>query len=92
MNLPDRQGFSTIRREAASLLGKRSWEVRVERFGIERLRQNAAEMGRKYGGRPRLPDDQVSKAALYQRARRERLKQEAAKGSTKDRQGKESAR
>ena len=64
--------------EAASLLGKRSWNVRVQRFGIERLRQAAAEMGRKYGGRPRLPDDEVTPAALYQRARRERLKQQAA--------------
>ena len=64
--------------EAASLLGKRSWKVRVERFGIERLRQMAAAMGRKYGGRPRLPDDQITPAALYQRARRERLKQQGA--------------
>ena len=69
--------------EAASLLGKRSWKVRVERFGIERLRQAAAEMGRKYGGRPRLPDDQVTAAALYQRSRRERLRKEAAKAARK---------
>ena len=56
----------------------------MERFGIERLRQNAAEMGRKYGGRPRQPDDQVSEAALYQRARRKRLKQQAAKAARND--------
>jgi len=65
--------------EAASMLGKRSWKARVERFGLKRLQQMAAEMGRKYGGRPRLPDDQVTPAALYQRARRERLRQKAAK-------------
>ncbi|OFV95117.1 MAG: hypothetical protein A3F68_10625 [Acidobacteria bacterium RIFCSPLOWO2_12_FULL_54_10] len=61
------------------MLGKRSWKARVERFGLKRLQQMAAEMGRKYGGRPRLPDDQVTPAALYQRARRERLRQKAAK-------------
>ena len=69
--------------EAASLLGKRSWKARLKRFGLKRLQEMAAEMGRKYGGRPRLPDDQVSKAALYQRARRERLKQQAAEAARK---------
>ena len=69
--------------EAASLLGRRSWKVRLKRFGLKRLQELAAEMGRKYGGRPRLPDDQVSKAALYQRARRERLKQQAAEVARK---------
>ena len=69
--------------QAASLLGKRSWKVRVERFGLERLRQMAAEMGRKYGGRPRLPDDQVTPAALYQRARRERLIRQTARAAQK---------
>jgi len=71
--------------EAASLLGKRSWKVRVERFGIERLRQNAAKMGKQSEGRPRLPDEQVTPAALYQRARRERMKREAAAGGAKER-------
>jgi len=37
--------------EAASLLGKRSYWVRVERFGIERIREIARENG-KLGGRP----------------------------------------
>ena len=69
--------------EAASLLGKRSWKARLKRFGLKRLQEMAAEMGRKYGGRPRLPDDQVSKAALYQRARRARLKV-AARAARKD--------
>ena len=59
---------------AARLLGKRSWIVRVERFGLDRLRQNAARMGRQSKGRPRSPDDLVTLGALYQRARRERLK------------------
>jgi hypothetical protein len=71
--------------EAARLLGKRSWIVRVERFGIERLKQNAARMGRQSKGRPRLPDDQVTLGALYQRARRERLKQEAGEAARKER-------
>lgn len=37
--------------EAASMLGKRSYLVRLERFGIERIRQIARENGKK-GGRP----------------------------------------
>ena len=69
--------------EAASLLGKRSWKARLKRFGLKRLQEMAAEMGRKYGGRPRLPDHQVTQAALYQRARRERLKQQAAEAARK---------
>jgi hypothetical protein len=37
--------------EAASTLGKRSYRVRVKRFGIERIREIARENG-KLGGRP----------------------------------------
>jgi hypothetical protein len=37
--------------EAASLMGKRSYAARVERFGIDRIREIARENGRK-GGRP----------------------------------------
>jgi hypothetical protein len=37
--------------EAASLMGKRSYRARLERFGIERLQEIARENGRK-GGRP----------------------------------------
>lgn len=37
--------------EAASLMGKRSYRVRLERFGIERLREIARDNGKK-GGRP----------------------------------------
>lgn len=38
--------------EAASILGKRSYRVRLERFGIERIREIARENGKK-GGRPK---------------------------------------
>lgn len=37
---------------AASLLGKRSYKARLERFGIERLQEIARENG-KLGGRPK---------------------------------------
>jgi hypothetical protein len=37
---------------AASLLGKRSYQARLVRFGIERIRDRARENG-KLGGRPR---------------------------------------
>ena len=37
--------------EAASLLGRKSYRVRLERFGIERIREIARENGKK-GGRP----------------------------------------
>jgi hypothetical protein len=37
--------------EAASLLGRRSYQARLQRFGIARLREIARENG-KLGGRP----------------------------------------
>jgi hypothetical protein len=37
--------------KAGSLLGKRSYEARLERLGIERIRNIARENG-KLGGRP----------------------------------------
>jgi hypothetical protein len=37
--------------EAASLMGKRSYQARLKRFGIERLQEIARENGKK-GGRP----------------------------------------
>ena len=37
--------------EAASLMGKRSYRARLQRFGIERLQEIARENGKK-GGRP----------------------------------------
>jgi hypothetical protein len=39
------------RTKAASILGRRSYRVRLARFGIERLREIARENGKK-GGRP----------------------------------------
>ena len=36
----------------ASLLGKRSYKVRLERFGLERIQEIARENGKK-GGRPK---------------------------------------
>ena len=41
------------RQAFAAWLGKRSYEARLNRFGIERLREIARENG-KLGGRPRL--------------------------------------
>jgi hypothetical protein len=38
--------------EAASLMGKRSYEARLKRFGIARIRAIARQNGEK-GGRPR---------------------------------------
>lgn len=37
--------------KAASLMGKKSYRARLERFGIERIREIARENGKK-GGRP----------------------------------------
>jgi hypothetical protein len=61
---------------AASLMGKRSWRARLKRYGVKKLKQKLSAAGKaaKHSGRPRLPDDQVKPDALYQRARRERLK------------------
>jgi hypothetical protein len=38
--------------EAGSALGKRSYKVRLKRFGLERLQEIARENG-KLGGRPK---------------------------------------
>jgi hypothetical protein len=38
-------------KKAASLMGKRSYAARVERLGIERMREIARDNGKK-GGRP----------------------------------------
>lgn len=37
--------------DAAARMGRRSYRVRLERFGIERIREIARENGKK-GGRP----------------------------------------
>jgi len=42
--------------EAGKLLGRRSYQARLERFGIERIRKIARENGKK-GGRPRMRKD-----------------------------------
>ena len=42
----------TAASQAASLMGKRSYKARLERFGIERLQEIARENG-KLGGRPK---------------------------------------
>lgn len=39
-------------REAAAWMGRKSYRARLERFGIERIREIARENGKK-GGRPR---------------------------------------
>jgi hypothetical protein len=44
----------TAASNAASVLGKRSYKARLERFGIERLQEIARENG-KLGGRPKGP-------------------------------------
>jgi hypothetical protein len=65
--------------QAASLMGKRSWQARVKRYGVRKLKQKLSAAGKaaKRSGRPRLPDSEVTPSALYQRARRARLKVEA---------------
>ena len=63
--------------QAAHLLGKRSWKVRLERFGLKTLQQKMRKVGKNATGRPRLPDDQVKPNTLYQRERRARLRAEA---------------
>lgn len=52
MAIPRRSSFTKEQRRAfASWLGKRSYRLRLERLGIERLREIARENGKK-GGRP----------------------------------------
>jgi hypothetical protein len=51
----------TARSEAAAILGRRSFVVRRDRFGIEKLREIARQNGKK-GGRPRKDaNDQEAK-------------------------------
>jgi len=51
----------TAASNAASVLGKRSYKARLERFGIERLQEIARENG-KLGGRPKRTEKQQEKA------------------------------
>lgn len=67
---------------AATLLGKRSWQERLKRYGKRKLRAKLSEAGKAAArigasGRPRLPDHKVKPASLYQRERRARLRAEA---------------
>ena len=47
--------------KAASLMGKRGYKARLERFGIERLQEIARENG-KLGGRPKGTGKKQEKA------------------------------
>lgn len=47
--------------KAASLMGKRGYKARLERFGIERLQEIARENG-KLGGRPKGTGKKQKKA------------------------------
>ncbi len=42
--------------EAAAWMGRRSYRVRLERFGLERLQEIARENGKKGGRPPRRKD------------------------------------
>ena len=63
-------------RRFTSWLGKRSYKVRVERLGIERLREIARENGKK-GGRPRKPSSDVSQTTLRRRLKEKRQRKES---------------
>jgi hypothetical protein len=66
----------TATSKAASLLGKRSWKARLQKYGLEGMKEIFSKGGKKATGRPRLPDEKVKPNTLYQRARRERLRAE----------------
>lgn len=57
-------------RHFTSWLGQRSYEARLQRFGIARIREIARENG-KQGGRPTKPWNQLSEAGKRARLRRE---------------------
>lgn len=44
--------------QAASLLGKRSYQARLKRFGIKRIQEIARENGRQGGRPPKRKDAQ----------------------------------
>jgi hypothetical protein len=46
------------RSEAGAVLGRRSYRARLERFGIEKLREIARQNGKK-GGRPRKTEKEA---------------------------------
>jgi hypothetical protein len=57
-------------RQFTSWLGKRSYEVRLQRLGITRIREIARENG-KQGGRPAKPWSKLSDSGKRARLRRE---------------------
>lgn len=57
-------------RQFTTWLGKRSYEVRLRRLGIARIREIARENG-KEGGRPLKPWNQLSDSGKRARVRRE---------------------
>ena len=61
-----------------SWLGKRSYEVRLQRFGITRIRAIARENG-KQGGRPTKPWAELSESGKRARIRREKESVEGGK-------------
>ena len=60
--------------KVASLMGKRGWKARIEKYGLEKIQENMREVGLHSQGRPRMPDGQVKPNSLYQRERRARLR------------------
>ena len=80
--MQERPESKDVLRQAASLLGKRSYPARLKRYGKRKLKAKlsaagkaAAEKG--VSGRPRLPDSKVQAATLYRRERRAQLRAEA---------------
>jgi len=71
------EGLESKASEAASLLGKRSWKARVQKYGLKAMKEIFSKAGKKATGRPRLPDDQVDRSSLRRRESRARLKAEA---------------
>jgi hypothetical protein len=69
----------TATSKAASLLGKRSWKARLQKYGLEGMKEIFSKGGKKATGRPRLPDDKVKPNTLYQRARRAKLVKKGGK-------------
>ena len=58
-------------RQFKSWLGRQSYQVRLARFGIDRIREIARENG-KLGGRPMKPWSQLSDAGRRARLRRDK--------------------
>jgi hypothetical protein len=52
--------------EAASLMGKKSYKTRLDRLGIERIREIARENGKK-GGRPPKKGNQSERLQAWGR-------------------------